>query len=272
MISEITRNRLRESHIGKIPSEETRRKMSESHKGEKNYLYGKHLSEETRKKLSEVRKNPSKERREAISKSLKGRHLSEETKRKMSGKIPWNKGIAFNQIIRDKMSKAHKGKTLSEESRRKLGESRKGERHPFYGKYHSEESKNRMSISAYRRMLDSTKQVFFDTSIEKFIMSELSILDIEFETHKNIYGLPDIFIEPNLCIFCDGTFWHADPKKYTANILVHHNRTAQQIWNRDNKVINILKSQGYEVLRFWENEIESDIQSCINHIYEKIRG
>ncbi len=33
-------------------SEETRKKMSEARKGDKNWLYGKHLSEETKKKLS----------------------------------------------------------------------------------------------------------------------------------------------------------------------------------------------------------------------------
>ncbi len=33
-------------------SEETRKKMSEARKGEKNHLYGKHLTDETRKKLS----------------------------------------------------------------------------------------------------------------------------------------------------------------------------------------------------------------------------
>ena len=50
------------------PSKDSRRKMSESHKGEKHHLYKKHHSEETRKKISE---------------SLKGGHHSNETKNKM---------------------------------------------------------------------------------------------------------------------------------------------------------------------------------------------
>lgn len=41
---------------GKNHSAETRKKMSESRKGEKCYIFGKHLSEETRKKMSEAKK------------------------------------------------------------------------------------------------------------------------------------------------------------------------------------------------------------------------
>lgn len=37
-------------------SEETKRKMSEAHKGENNSMYGKHLSEETKHKISEAMK------------------------------------------------------------------------------------------------------------------------------------------------------------------------------------------------------------------------
>lgn len=48
---------LRETKIkanqGKTHSEETKKKMSEAHKGEKAYWYGKNLPEETRRKLSE---------------------------------------------------------------------------------------------------------------------------------------------------------------------------------------------------------------------------
>lgn len=50
-------------------SEETKKKMSENHKGEKSYWYGKHPSEEHKRKLSEA---------------LKGTHLSDDHKRKIS--------------------------------------------------------------------------------------------------------------------------------------------------------------------------------------------
>ena len=68
-------------------SEETRKKMSESHKGNK-YMLGKHLSEETKLKISEALKG---------NKSWLGKHHSEETKHKMADamkRLHWfNNGI-----------------------------------------------------------------------------------------------------------------------------------------------------------------------------------
>ena len=67
---------------GKHHSEETKNKMREVKKGEKNPFYGKHHSDETRKKLSEANigeNNP-----------MYGKHHSEETKKKMSEKAKGN--------------------------------------------------------------------------------------------------------------------------------------------------------------------------------------
>ena len=72
---------------GRKRSDATRKKLSDTHKGEKNYNFGKKTSDETKRKLSE---------------SLRGRTFSEETKRKMS--------------------EAKKGKHHSEETRRKISE------------------------------------------------------------------------------------------------------------------------------------------------------
>lgn len=42
--------------IGYHHTEETKKKIGEANKGEKHYLYGKHLSEETKQKMSIVKK------------------------------------------------------------------------------------------------------------------------------------------------------------------------------------------------------------------------
>lgn len=54
--SEEWRKLISESKMGHVESDETRKKKSESHIGEKNYNYGKTFSEETKKKLSESKK------------------------------------------------------------------------------------------------------------------------------------------------------------------------------------------------------------------------
>ena len=67
---------------GVLPSEETRRKMSENHydcSGEKHPMFGKKHSEETKKKLSDSHKGkPS---------PNKGKPMSEEQKKKLSKKV-----------------------------------------------------------------------------------------------------------------------------------------------------------------------------------------
>ena len=65
--TEETRRKISDAHKGKIVSEETRRKISDARKG-------KVASEETRKKLSRVRKGEkrSEESKRRISESLKG--------------------------------------------------------------------------------------------------------------------------------------------------------------------------------------------------------
>lgn len=54
-VSEETRKKLRERSTGVHPSDETRRKMSEAHKGEKCRFYGTHLTEDEKAKLRVIR-------------------------------------------------------------------------------------------------------------------------------------------------------------------------------------------------------------------------
>ncbi|MGM1447547.1 NUMOD3 domain-containing DNA-binding protein [Bacillus cereus group sp. BceL305] len=77
---------------GNIPSEETRRKLSEAGKGRVGSFAGKKLSEEHRRKLSESRR----------------------------GEKHFNFGKEFSDELRKKLSDAHKGIKLSEESIKKL--------------------------------------------------------------------------------------------------------------------------------------------------------
>jgi group I intron endonuclease len=89
--------------LGVKLSKETKRKLSEAHKGKK---MGPH-SEETKRK---------------ISKANKGKKRSEETKRKLS---EINKGKRHSKEARRKIGEANKGRKLSKEHRRKLSEARK---------------------------------------------------------------------------------------------------------------------------------------------------
>ena len=82
---------------GKL-SEETKQKMSEAQRGDKNHNYGKTSSDETKQKLSEVRLGIPKSdgHRRKISEAMRGE------KHYMYGKIP-------SDETKQKMSKSHRG-------------------------------------------------------------------------------------------------------------------------------------------------------------------
>jgi len=110
-------------------SEQTRKRMSEAHKGKSSGMKGKKQSKETIKKRIESRKwyKHSKETKEKISEGNKGKIVSEKSKKKMSkakrGCIPWNKGKEWPKEIKEKMSKSRIGKKLSEETKEKISKS-----------------------------------------------------------------------------------------------------------------------------------------------------
>ena len=54
-LSEETKRKIAESHKGKKASEEQKCKMSQRMSGENHPMYGKHHSEETKRKISEAR-------------------------------------------------------------------------------------------------------------------------------------------------------------------------------------------------------------------------
>ena len=106
-----------------------------------------------------------------------------------------------------------------------------------------------------RKARAKQKFPFSNTSIEIKLQNALNELKIIYQTQKyELIGIPDIFIEPNICIFADGDYWH--------------NRPGAQ--ERDECVNKKLKEQGYKVLRFWEHEIHTNIDICVNKIINKI--
>ena len=84
--SDETRKKISETKKGKPMSEEQKKKISEAKKGEKHHFFGKKLSEEHRRKMSESHKGKqlSEETKKKISEKQKGRQFSEETKKKLS--------------------------------------------------------------------------------------------------------------------------------------------------------------------------------------------
>jgi len=111
-----------------------------------------------------------------------------------------------------------------------------------------------------------------DTSIEIKLRKELWAKGYRYRKNcKDITGKPDIcFKGKRLVIFCDSEFWHGkylQEKKYIP-------KTNKEYWlpkierniKRDKEVNMKLKNEGWKVLRFWQKDIEKNINFCIEEI------
>jgi DNA mismatch endonuclease (patch repair protein) len=103
----------------------------------------------------------------------------------------------------------------------------------------------------------------FGTKPEKLLIKSLRQLGIRvYYPKRPVQGNPDlIFWKKKVAVFCDGDFWHGrnwrerrERLKVGANAgywvkKIEYNRV------RDRKNNNILKSQGWKVIRFWASAI-----------------
>ena len=158
---------LRDGGNGKIFSDETRKKLSISHKGKPSAFKGKHHSEESRRKLSEAQKKYVGEKHQMF-----GKHLSEEHKKKIGAS---NKGLLSGE------KHPMFGKHHSEETKKKMSNSHKGkqigEDNPFFGKHHKEETLKKLSkvilqftldgelIREWPSLSECTRNGFFQSSV-----------------------------------------------------------------------------------------------------------
>jgi len=136
---------------GGRPSEETKKKMSESMRGNTKWVGKKH-SEETKEKIRNARKGSkhTAETRAKLSRCMMGNtmslgvKLSEETKKKMS--ISQQNRKKITNETREKMSKAQKGHPTSNDARTKMSITRKGRPALNKGIKYSEEKKEHMRL------------------------------------------------------------------------------------------------------------------------------
>jgi len=111
-----------------------------------------------------------------------------------------------------------------------------------------------------------------DTSIEIKLRKELWKRGYRYRRNcQDIYGKPDIcFKRKKIAIFCDSEFWHG---KYLLE-KIYIPKTNREFWvhkiqkniERDKEVNKSLEKDGWIVLRFWQKDIEDNLDECINKI------
>lgn len=94
------------------------------------------------------------------------------------------------------------------------------------------------------------------------------------KNYSKLEGKPDIvLLKYKIAIFCDSEFWHG----YNWQIRKNDIKSNKDFWikkiegniQRDKNVNEILKAQGWKVLRFWGNEIKKNLDECVSKIEQE---
>lgn len=111
-----------------------------------------------------------------------------------------------------------------------------------------------------------------NTRIEIALRTELWSRGLRYRKNcKDIIGKPDIvFIGKKVAVFCDSEFWHG----YNWEEQKDRIRSNREYWipkierniERDREVDSALRSQGYEVIRFWGMDIMKDVSGCADFV------
>ena len=241
---ESSRKQISESLKKAWTNPELQKKQSESHKGKKH-------SEATKKKLSII--NTGKKLSEATKKKLSiintGKKLSPETLKKMSIGLS---GLKRSPQQRKNMSEGRKGMKFSKEHRKKLAIHRLTQKFPKK-----------------------------DTKLEIAAQTILRDNGVKFTDHKAILGQPDIFIEPNFCIFMDGDHFHGNPDVFSDDHVIWNaydgrnghvpKITAKIKREKDNKINLKLNAQGYLVMRVYETAFYENPTKFLNDVRKFIK-
>jgi hypothetical protein len=162
------------------------------------------------------------------------------------GGEPWNK---------DKIG------VISEEQKRAISEANTG-------REHTEEEIEKIRIARRHQKFPPE-----DNKFETWWFQRFKEEGMEFEEHKPILGIPDIFIPPNKCIFLDGDRHHANPSKYSDDAIIWPStgETAKTIRERNEKIRQELITDGYEIIPVWWSDWKKDPEKCFQKIIKIIK-
>ena len=96
------------------------------------------------------------------------------------------------------------------------------------------------------------------------------------KNYKALPGKPDVvFVGKKVAVFCDGDYWHGHNWAIRGyGSLEEELSRYSEFWRkkildniaRDKKNNILLEEMGWTVVRLWESEIRTDIDSCIDRI------
>jgi hypothetical protein len=281
--------------IGKKHTQETIEKIRVANTGKK-------VSEESRRKMSISQKKTYENGRVS---HRKGVILTQEQKdshsAKMKGMSPWIMDNIVSDATKQIISKKKTGSKDSEEAKLnkkkahnrpdKLEESRligiatnadpikKAKQKASLKKTYSTEEGSAMQFERGKK----AKPNSIPKATEVPTIKILEEAGIRFKHHKDVhiaehkkYGLRptkniDFLIRPNKIIEVNGTYDHADNRKYKADDLIrNHGKKipAKEIWDKEELTLNQIRKNNYKILVIWQIDLEKNYESTKKKIIE----
>jgi DNA mismatch endonuclease (patch repair protein) len=89
---------------------------------------------------------------------------------------------------------------------------------------------------------------------------------------KSIPGRPDLaFTRHRVAVFVDGRFWHGHPDFFTPGKSgAYWDAKIERTQERDRLANEALAAAGWNVLRFWDFEVETDLEDCVERVLAAI--
>lgn len=115
-----------------------------------------------------------------------------------------------------------------------------------------------------------------DTTIELMLRKALWHKGIRYRTNYiRLPGKPDIVITKyRIAIFCDSEYWHGyDWANRSQRIKSNRDYWIPKIkrnMERDREVDKALINDGWIVIRFWENQIRKNLESCVEDVLSMV--
>lgn len=113
-----------------------------------------------------------------------------------------------------------------------------------------------------------------ESKLELAVRKELWQRGVRYRKNvRNLMGVPDIAIKKHkLVVFLDSCFWHGCPEH---GVIPRRNK---EFWeskikrniDRDKEVTNYYLLRNWNVLRFWEHEIRSNLKGVVDMIISSI--
>lgn len=179
----------------------------------------------------------------------------------------------------------------------KLGDFQKRDKAFFVFKYgdHEGEERWKQKVESWLKTMNNKtdtekkeinlKRAYKNGSVSKGEISLLNDIKLKIENSEEIISqliLPipgsnnflkyDIAYK-NKIIEYNGDIWHANPKNYKKTDIPNFPKnflTAEQLWNKDNRKIQIAINNGFSVLVVWESDYKNNkdkiLQECLNFL------